>query len=266
MSTTTGSTTMGSTTTTAGSGVQPLAPTGGGGAPGPAAGISPRRAARVAGAGYLLIFVLAILANFGVRNRLVVDGDATATATNIAENLGVFRLGIVAFLAVLLLDVVIAWALHAVLRHVHHDLSMLAAWSRLAYTVLLGVGLVFFAQVPVMLGSQYAGPVGVSTDAQVMLAVQSFDAAWLIGLAVFGLHLVLVAALLVRSGRAPRALAALLALAGVAYLADTVAHLVLPDYGAVAPVMLAVVAAPSMIGEGWFGLWLLRTRRLPARG
>ncbi|MDO8106365.1 DUF4386 domain-containing protein [Isoptericola sp. b441] len=229
-----------------------------------AAGVLPRRAARVAGVGYLVIYVLAVLANFGVRNRLVVDGDASATAANIAENLGLFRLGLVAFLAVFLVDLVIAWALHVALRRVHHDLSMLAAWSRLAYSVMLGAGLVFFAQVPVMLGGAYPDALGAATDAQVMLAVRSFDAAWLIGLAVFGLHLVLVAALLLRSGYAPRVLAALLALAGVAYLADTVAHLVLPDYGAVASVMLAVVALPSMVGEGWFGLWLLRTRRLPA--
>ena len=54
---------------------------------------SPRRAARIAGVAYLLIFGLAIVANFGVRNRLVVDGDAAATTANIAENLGLFRLG-----------------------------------------------------------------------------------------------------------------------------------------------------------------------------
>lgn len=225
---------------------------------------SPRRAARIAGVGYLLIFALAIVANFGVRNGLVVDGDARATAANIAENLGLFRAGVVAFLAVFLLDVVIAWALHVVFRRTHHDLSLLTAWSRLTYTVLLGVGLVFFVQVLAMLGSpDYAAAVGSeATAAQVLLAVQSFDAAWLIGLAVFGLHLVLLGVLVLRSGLAPRALPILLVVAGGAYVLDTVAHVVLPDYAAVADVMLAVVAVPSMIGEGWLGLWLLASRKI----
>ncbi|MCB2174347.1 MAG: DUF4386 domain-containing protein [Actinomycetales bacterium] len=225
---------------------------------------SPRRAARIAGIAYLLIFGLAIAANFGVRGGLVVNGDAAATTANIAENLGLFRLGTIAFLAVFILDVVVAWALHVVFRGAHHDLSLLTAWSRLTYTVLLGVALVFFVQVPAMLATpDYAAAVGAeATAAQVLLAVQSFDAAWLIGLAVFGVHLVLLGALVLRSGLAPRAVAVLLMVAGVAYVLDTVAHVALPDYGAVAGVMLAVVAVPSMIGEGWLGLWLLATRRI----
>ncbi len=46
---------------------------------------SPRRAAQMAGVGYLVIFVLSIFANFFVRTSLVDSGDAAATATNIAD-------------------------------------------------------------------------------------------------------------------------------------------------------------------------------------
>jgi len=56
---------------------------------------------------------------------------------------------------------------------------------------------------------------------------------------------------------APRALGWLLAVAGVAYVVDTVAHLVLADDAAVANVFLVLVAVPSVLGEGWLGLWLL---------
>lgn len=45
--------------------------------------------------------------------------------------------------------------------------------------------------------------------------------------------------------------------AGAAYVVDTVAHTAVADYDSVAAVMLAVVALPSVLGEGWFGLWLL---------
>jgi hypothetical protein len=53
--------------------------------------VSPRQAARIAGYGYLAIFVLAIFANFFVRERLVEPGDAAATASNIAGSEGLFR-------------------------------------------------------------------------------------------------------------------------------------------------------------------------------
>ena len=55
--------------------------------------ISPRRAAIIAGIGYAAIFVLAIFANFFVREGLVVAGDAAATFANIAESETLFRAG-----------------------------------------------------------------------------------------------------------------------------------------------------------------------------
>ncbi|WP_372594227.1 DUF4386 domain-containing protein [Actinotalea sp.] len=237
--------------------------------PGPVSPRTGRRtAARIAGVGYVLLFVLAILANFVVLQGLVVDGDAVATVANLDEQTGLFRFGLVAFLVVAVVDVVVAWALFVVLREVHHDLALLAAWSRLAYTVMLVVGLVFFVQVLTLvtdpgiveaLGAEERG-------AQVMLALASFDAAWLLGLAIFGVHLALLGVLLLRGRIAPRALGVLLVVAGAAYVVDTLAHVLLPDYAAVANLLLAVVALPSMLGEGWLGLWLLLTKRLDGVG
>lgn len=225
---------------------------------------SPRRAARIAGAGYVLIFVLAIFANFMVREALVDQANPAATVANITDSIGLFRLGLVAFLAVFILDIVIAWALHVVFRRVNRDLSLLTAWMRLVYTVLLGVALVFFFQVLTLVGNpDYAAALGsAQVEAHVMLALESFNATWLVGLAAFGIHLLLLGVLVIRSQLVSKALGWMLMVAGVAYVADTVANATLADYAAVAPVMLAVVALPSMIGEGWLGLWLLLSRRI----
>lgn len=222
---------------------------------------SPRRAARIAGVSYILLFALAIFANFMVREGLVDPGDPAATVANVSDSIGLFRLGLVAFLAIFLLDVVVAWALHVVFRDVDHDLSLMAAWFRLVYTVFLGVGLVSYFQTLLLV----SGPSFLASDqvgAQVMLAMESFDAMWLIGLAAFGVHLVLLGVLVVRSGFVTKALGVILMAAGVAYVVDTVAHAVLSDYDSVSGVLLAAVAIPSMVGEGWLGLWLAFTRRL----
>jgi hypothetical protein len=101
-----------------------------------------------------------------------------------------------------------------------------------------------------------------AVEAQVMLALESFDGTWLVGLAVFGVHLVLLGWLVIRSGYVTRALGWILMAAGVAYLADTLANAAVADYSGIASFMLAIVAVPSMIGEGWFGIWLVRTRGL----
>ncbi|MCP3998041.1 MAG: DUF4386 domain-containing protein [bacterium] len=224
---------------------------------------SPRRAARIAGVSYLLIYALAIFANFMVVEGLVVADNAAATVANITESIGLFRLGLIAFLVVFLLDVIVSWALWVVFRRVDRDVALVTAWFRLTYTMFLGAGLVYFFEVLQLLGSSDAAASlsAEQVNSQVMVALNSFEATWLIGLAAFGIHLVLLGRLALRSGWVPRIMAWLIIVAGVAYVVDTAAHGLLSDYESYAPLFLAIVAVPSLIGEGWLGLWLLRTRR-----
>jgi hypothetical protein len=227
---------------------------------------SPRRAARIAGISYILIYALAIFANFAVVESLVVADDAAATVANITGSIGLFRLGLIAFLVVFLLDVIVSWALHVVFRRVDRDVSLVTAWFRLTYTVFLGAGLVYFFEVLQLLGDS-ATVAAISTEqinTQVMVALNSFEATWLIGLAAFGIHLVLLGRLALRSGWVPKAMAWLITAAGAAYVLDTAAHGLLSNYESYASIFLAIVAVPSLIGEGWLGLWLLRTRRFGA--
>lgn len=226
--------------------------------------ISRRHAALIAGIGYVLLFGLAIFANFFVREGLVVADDATATATNIAESNTLFRLGLVAFLAIFLIDIVVAWALHIVFRAQHHDLSLMAAWSRLVYTVFLGVAAIFFFQALTFYESAAVADVMSTAErnAQALVGLELFNSAWLIGLAAFGLHLIVLGFLVARSAETPRWLGLAMIVAGVAYMFDTTARTVLADYTDYADAFLAMVAVPSVIAEGWFGLWLLtRARR-----
>jgi hypothetical protein len=221
-----------------------------------------RRVARIAGASYLFMFVLAIAANFVVLQGLVVEGDPLATTANIADSPGLMRAGILAFLLIVLLDITLAWALKVVFRSVNRDMSIVMAWFRLAYGVMLGVALVFLVQA-VALATTVAPDVETQA-AQTMQAIDAFQTTWTLGLSLFGVHLVLLGVLVARSRFAPRLLGYVLAFAGLAYVADTVARLALADYSTVSGPFLALVAVPSMVGEGWLGIWLLTTRRLRA--
>lgn len=75
----------------------------------------------------------------------------------------------------------------------------------------------------------------------------------------------LVAWLLTRADQ-PRMLAAVLAVAGLAYILDTLAHVLLTDYAAYADLFLAIVAVPSILGELALTVWLflVATGRRPA--
>lgn len=230
----------------------------------PRSAVSPRGAALIAGIGYVLLFGLAVFANFFVREGLVVTDDAQATATNIAESNTLFRWGLVAFLAIFLIDIVVAWALHIVFRRQHHDLSLVAAWSRLVYTVFLGVAAIFFFQALAFYDSSAVAAVlsPAERNAQALIGLELFNSAWLIGLAAFGLHLIVLGFLVARSHETPRWLGVAMIVAGAAYITDTTAHTVLANYADHADAFLLMVAVPSVIAEGWFGLWLLtRARR-----
>ena len=222
--------------------------------------ITPQRAALVAGIGYVVLFVLAIFANFFVRERLVAPDDAAATFRDLAANEGLVRLAIVAFLVIFLVDVVVAWALHQVFRSTGSQRSALAAWFRIVYTVFLGVGLVFLYGVLQLVGDRdHLAAFGQDQlDAQAMLALDAFNATWLIGLVAFGVHLILVGRIIVRTGIASTLLGAVLVVAGSAYVFDTLAYTLVPNYADHAAVFTAIVAVPSVVAEFAFLAWLLR--------
>jgi hypothetical protein len=116
----------------------------------------------------------------------------------------------------------------------------------------------FFVALQLLSGADYLAVFGSGQlDAHALVAIDAFNYAWLIGLVCFGIHLILLGYLVVASGSASRALGYVLMVAGAAYVADTLARAVIPDYADVETLFLVIVAVPSVIGELWFTLWLL---------
>ncbi|BAK33954.1 hypothetical protein MLP_09400 [Microlunatus phosphovorus NM-1] len=215
-----------------------------------------RTAVRVAGAGYVALFVLAIFANFVVKQGIVDPADAEATVAAIRAQEWLFRVGIAAFVLVFLIDVPVAWGLYVLFVPAGRARSLLAAWFRIVYTVFLGVGAVFM-----FLGLQIATGDFALGEQQAMLMLAAFDVAWYVGLIAFGVHLMLLGDIIIRSRIAPRFIGIVLAVAGCAYAADTLVHILVADYAAVADLMLAIVAIPSIVAELTFTIWLLLAGR-----
>lgn len=223
------------------------------------AGISPPQAARIAGVTYVFIIILAFFANFFVLNRLVVPDDAAATVANIASSTSLFRSGIVAFLAVTFADVVAAWALYLYFRRERRDLSLLAAWFRLVYVALFGAALLCLVVALQLVdgpGTETALATG-ERAAQAMLFLDTFVYGWGIGLVCFGIHLLLLASMMVKSAHVPTALGVLLAVAGLGYIVDNTARLMLPGYDSYSALFMAIGIVPAVIGEFSFTGWLL---------
>lgn len=211
---------------------------------------SNRRFALVAGIGLLAMAVLAPLAHFGVLQPLIVPADAAATLGNVTGSQGPFRLAIAAFLVVAVLDVLVAWALYALLRPVHEALSLLVAWMRVVYAAVFAVAVANLLDSAELVG----GTAGESLrpeqlEVGVMSSLTSFDSWWQIGLAIFGLHLVGLGALLWRSVDFPRFLGALVVLAGGGYFADSFIRILVPD-------ITFTFSIFTFVGEALLIFWL----------
>jgi hypothetical protein len=213
--------------------------------------------ARLAGLLYLVVFVCGVFSELGVRSKLIADGDPTATAANVTASEGLFRLGLVSDLVMLLADVGVAVLLYALLRHVDRTLAMLAAAFRLVMVAVIGAALIAYAGALLAL----AGDTDLTSafspaqvDALATLALEAHAFGYLIALTFFALHVLLLGYLLLRSRFVPRALPVLLGLAAVGYLADSLAFFLVPSYdGTLSPALLA----PAFVAELALPLWLL---------
>jgi hypothetical protein len=211
--------------------------------------------ARIAGALYLLVAVLAGFVHFYVPGALVVPGDAAATAANITASQGLFRAGIAAELVVLLIEVVLTVLIYVLLRPVSRTLSMVAAVSRLAMTIVHGLNVLNNVVVLVLLSG--AGYLTVfapdQLNALVMLFLDAYSFGFTLGIVFFALHCLTLGYLIYASGYFPRILGVLFVIASLGYLIDSFARVLVADHqmGAV------YFALPIAIAEIAFPLWLL---------
>lgn len=214
--------------------------------------ISLRQAAIVAGVGLLAMTILAPFAEFFVRQSLVVPGDAVSTAKNIIANESQFRLAVISYLIVAVLDVVVAWALYVFLKPVNQSLSLLTAWLRIVYAAVLAVALINLMVVLQLLSGVGYLAVFETTQlyAQAMLFLEAFSQGWNIGLVIFGLHLVLLGYLVFKSGYIPKILGILVILAALGYLIDSAGQMLSPNYD-------MTIAMFTFIGEVLLVFWLL---------
>jgi len=196
----------------------------------------------------------AVTAAFGqviIPGKLVVAGNAAATAANILGHERLYWLGFV--LSLIGVAFHIAWALlmYELLKPVSRSLSRLAAFVILVGCAIQAVtGLLYLAPLIILQGGSSLSaftPEQLQALALVFLRLNEY--AFQIYLVFFGAWCLLIGYLIFRSTFLPRVLGALLAISGlgwVTYLYPPLAHRVYP-----------FIAAASALGEIPLELWLI---------
>src|SRR6478609_5776082 len=181
-------------------------------------GASPRRLARLAG-GLYLINVLGGAFAIGYVQATLFSPDPAVTAANIQAHELLYRLGLAVHVVVTVTNVPLALIFNELFKGVSRRIALLDAFFILVATAIEAGGLsTQFA--PLALLSNGTGAVPADQFQElVSLSGHLSHGDYTIYTVFFGLDLLCLAYLLLRSSFLPRAIAVLLAIDGIAYLA-----------------------------------------------
>jgi Domain of unknown function (DUF4386) len=222
-----------------------------------------KKAARVAGLWYLLMAITAPIGLLYVPSRLIVSGDAAATASRIRESELLFRIGIASELFHQTIAIFLVLALYRLFRPVDEararqlvilgalvsvPIAFLNVLNEIAALVLIGGSSflsVFDRQQLDALAYLF-----IRLHAQGINVVSIFWGLWLFP---FGM-------LVIRSRFIPRVLGMLLFLAGGGYLAFAAVSVVAPHYAHVVGSVAMILEVGELPIIGWLAIWGARAQ------
>lgn len=210
-----------------------------------------KRLARIAGSVYLCVALLGGFAELVVRDRIVELGHPLATAENIRDSATLFRAGFVADLVQATLFLLTAMALYLLLRGVNELVA-----RAMVVIVAVSVAIICLNLLNQWVALQVAThrAFGAGSDALVGLFAGMHHDGYLIAQIFFGLWLLPLGYLVVKSGWFPTWIGVLLIAGCFGYLVDTFATFLAPG---VADTIEAIVVTPAAIGELSFVAYLL---------
>jgi hypothetical protein len=215
---------------------------------------SPRKTARMAGLFYLIFILTTVLATY-VRSRLIVSGDAAATANNIVSSQGLFRIGFVTELVSAVFFLLAAWALYVLLKPVNKNLALLFLLLNLGGVAVECINaLNLFAALQFLSGANYLNVFQTGQlQAMAMSFLNLYSSGFIIAQIFFSAWLLPLGYLVYKSRFLPRLLGILLILDFFGNLSWFLQFFLLPGYGILAYPGNAI----GFIAEISITLWLL---------
>jgi Domain of unknown function (DUF4386) len=216
---------------------------------------STKNPGRFAGLLYVLTGIPSFFAIEYVPSKLIVHGNAAATASNIAANETLFRLGIAGELIGQAGFIFVALALYHLLKGVNRRYA-----SLMVTLVVLGIPIGFLnelnsiAALVLVRGADFLSifekP---QRDALAMLFLNLHHHGFVVAEIFWGLWLLPLALLVYRSRFLPRFLGVWLAIDGFAYVTLSLTSVLLPQYSD----KVSTYSQPAFFGEVAFMLWLV---------
>jgi len=215
---------------------------------------SPRKTARMAGLFYLIFTLTTALAAV-VRSRIIVSGDAAATANNIVSSQGLFRVGFVTELVSAVFFLLAAWGLYVLLKPVNKNLALLFLLLNLSGVAIECINaLNLFAALQFFSSANYLNVFQTGQlQAMAMSFLNSYTNGFMIAQIFFGTWLLPLGYLVYKSRFLPKFLGILLILDFFCWTSYFFQFFLFPDYG----ILIYSGSAVGFIAEISISLWLL---------
>lgn len=212
-----------------------------------------QRYARAAGVAMLLSLVFGFLGEMYFPDKIIVAGNAAATAANITGHPTLFRLTFASYLVEGICDVALCVFFYILLKPVDRNLALLSAFFGIVSMVTFAIAQSSFFAASLVL-RETGGMAAFTVEQRQALALLCTRIAALIALlflCMYGIASMLRGYLIMRSQYLPRVLGALLMIGGAGFFLRSATYLVAPSYSS--PLLLipmALAGIPMMI-------WLL---------
>ncbi|MDA6070348.1 DUF4386 domain-containing protein [Flavobacterium sp. AC] len=214
---------------------------------------SPQNYARIAGMLYLIIIIMGFFAETFVRNKLFVSGDAAATANNIIHSQFLWKIGITADLIMQICDLPVMILLYYLLKPVSRKLALINLSFNLIQTAVLAANKLNLLAALFFLGD--ADYLKSFTPDQLhtlsYLSIKLHDFGFGVGLIFFGFVCLIEGYLIFKSGYFPKIIGVLMTIAGICYLFNSFALILVPQLSGI------ILLMPCLIAELTLSLWLI---------
>jgi hypothetical protein len=232
---------------------------------------SPKLYARIGGALYLMLIGLGIFGQI-VKEKVIVSGDAAATAANLTSMETLWRCGIAFEFLALICVIALAMIYFVLLRPVNRELNLLATFLRMVGIAVEAVAALNLATALFPLGN--APYLKAFTPEQLYamasLAIKSHNYGYTLALLFFGFTFLFHGYLIFKSGFLPKVLGLMIQVGGLCYLTNSLVFFLAPS---VSGSLFPWILLPCFVAELSLALWLLvkgvnvqRWREQAARG
>ncbi len=209
------------------------------------------RYARLAGIAMLLSIAFGILGEMYLPGRIIVTGDAAATAANITANPQLFRLAFATYLVEAICDVALCVFFYVLLKPVDRNLALLSAFFGIASMVLYAVSQSSFYSASLVLRDT-GGMAAFTAEQRSALALLCTRISGTVAglfLCLYGIASMIRGYLIARSGYLPRLIGILLVIGGAGFFLRSATLLLAPSLSSA--VLLMPMALAGIPLTGW---------------